>query len=125
MSEAEKRMREIYAQELDRDGEGMAAFLWRDSEPAHPDSSNGRIIRAMLAAEAAAIEKAAGYVEGAGGVIPGATVFAPLVSGNNMPCMSGDARDRLHPHKRRYFDDATKTLATAIRSLKEGASHVG
>jgi hypothetical protein len=63
------------------------------------------------------LEAAARHVEGHGGTIPGATVFAPLVSGNNMPCMSGDARDRLHPNKRREFDDATKALARAIRSL--------
>ena len=68
------------------------------------------------------IEEAARYVEGAGGVIPGASVFAPLVSGNNMPCMSGDARDRLHPNKRRYFDDATNSLSRGIRALKAGRS---
>lgn len=97
MTEAEKRMREIYAQELDRDGEGMAAFLWRDSGPAHPDSSNGRIIRAMLAAEAAAIERAAKVADDTYG-------------------SSGWNRD---------FQYASGQIATAIRSLKGGASHVG
>ena len=63
-------------------------------------------------------EAAAAYVDGNGGtVIPGATVFAALVSGNFQPCMSGDARDRLPPHTRRRFDDATHTLTRAIRAL--------
>lgn len=70
-----------------------------------------------LAAEAAAFEKAAAYIEGKGGVIPGATVFISLITGSNQPCMSGDGRDHLHSHKRRQFDDATSTLATAIRKL--------
>lgn len=67
-------------------------------------------------------EEAAAYVEGAGGVIPGAAVFAPLASGNNMPCMSGDPRERLPSHKRRAFDDATSALATSIRNLSEQES---
>lgn len=60
-------------------------------------------------------ERIARYVEGAGGVIPGATAFVPLITGDNQPCMSGDMRDRLHPAKRRMFDDATRSLALAIR----------
>lgn len=76
--------------------------------------------RHRQAAEAAAIERAAAYVEGAGGVIPAASVFAALASGNNMPCMSGDARDRLHPHQRRQFDSAMHSLSTAIRRLGAG-----
>lgn len=97
MTEAEKRMREIYAQELDRDGEGMAAFLWRESEPAHHDSPNGRIIRAMLAAEAAAIERCIQVAE--------------------------STSDASRPSP--WYTLACNAVATAIRSSKEGASHVG
>lgn len=61
-------------------------------------------------------EACARYVEGHGDVIPGSAVFAPLVSRNNMPCVSGDPRDRLHSHVRRSFDDATEALAAAIRN---------
>jgi hypothetical protein len=65
-----------------------------------------------------ALEAAAGYLDGRGGiVIPGTVAFAPLVSGNNQPCMSGNPADRLHPPQRRKFDDATATLAEAIRAL--------
>jgi len=71
-----------------------------------------------------AIEAAAAYVDGKGGtVIPGATVFAALVSGNFQPCMSGDARDRLPPHTRRRFDDATHTLTRDIRALTKDSTH--
>lgn len=66
-----------------------------------------------------AYERAARYIEGHGGVIPGANVFAHLVSGNPMPCMSGDGRDRLTRHTRRQFDDATRALADAVRGLNE------
>jgi hypothetical protein len=62
------------------------------------------------------LELAARYIEGYGGVIPGANVFAPLISGNNQPCMSGDGRDRMHSHVRRQFDSATRALADAVRS---------
>lgn len=72
--------------------------------------------RHRQAAEKAQQERDAGYIEGKGGVIPGATVFVSLITGDNMPCMSGDARDKLNPHKRRQFDDATRDLAIAIRS---------
>lgn len=78
-------------------------------------------VQAFARHRIAALEAAARYVEGHGGAIPGAAVFAPLVSGNNMPCMSGDPRDRLFPHLRRRFDDATRALAAAIRKAKEGS----
>ncbi len=63
------------------------------------------------------VEDAARYVEGHGGVIPGATAFIPMVTGDRQPCMSGDGRDRLMPARRREFDDATRSLASAIRRL--------
>jgi len=69
-----------------------------------------------------ALEAAAGYLDGRGGiVIPGTVAFASLVSGNNQPCMSGNPADRLHPPQRRKFDDATATLAEAIRALDPAA----
>jgi hypothetical protein len=74
------------------------------------------LARHRQAAEKAQQERDAAYIEGKGGVIPGATVFVSVITGENMPCMSGDARDKLNPHKRRQFDDATRDLATAIRS---------
>lgn len=64
-----------------------------------------------------AIEAAASYIGGEGGEIPGANAFAALVSGNPQPCMSGDARDRMRPHTRRMFDDATNYLVSAIRAI--------
>jgi len=76
--------------------------------------------RAMNQAADEALERAADYVEGTGGAIPGTNVFAPIVSGNNMPSMSGDNRDRMPTHLRQRFDTATNNLATAIRALKEG-----
>lgn len=39
--------------------------------------------------------------------------LASEVSGNNQPCMSGDPRDRLHPHRRRHFDSACREAAEA------------
>ena len=81
-----------------------------------------KIVRAILEAEQRGAEKEnkaiADYIEGKGGIIPGTAVFAPLVSRNNQPCMSGDPRDRLHSHTRRDFDDATSALAAAIRGRK-------
>ena len=69
-----------------------------------------------------ALEAAAGYLDGRGGiVIPGTVAFASLVSGNNQPCMSGNPADRLHPPQRRKFDDATAALAEAIRALDPAA----
>jgi hypothetical protein len=62
--------------------------------------------------------RVADYIEGAGGKIPGASVFASLVSRNNQPCMSGDPRDRLNSLDRRAFDDAMSSLAADIRSRK-------
>lgn len=47
--EREAMAREMYARELDRDGEGVRAMLWQQSGPHHPDSEAGRIVRAMLA----------------------------------------------------------------------------
>ncbi|MGE7204939.1 hypothetical protein ACQKJZ_04580 [Sphingomonas sp. NPDC019816] len=84
--------------------------VWDDS------STVQAFARHRQAAEKAQQERDAAYIEGKGGVIPGATVFVSLITGENMPCMSGDARDKLNPHKRRQFDDATRDLATAIRS---------
>ncbi len=60
---------------------------------------------------------AVNYIDGRNGVIPGATAFVPLIIGHNQPCMSGDMRDRLSPHKRRQFDDAARDLANAIAAL--------
>lgn len=64
------------------------------------------------------LEEAANYIEGAGGVIPGTSVFAGLVAGNSQPDMSGDMRNRLQPPQRRMFDSITRQLAQAIRNLK-------
>jgi hypothetical protein len=63
-------------------------------------------------------ERIAAMIDGSDGNIPFTTVFVPLIVGHNQPCMSGDMRDRLHPHQRRRFDDVCKTLATAIREVK-------
>lgn len=54
------------------------------------------------------------WLTGAGGKIPGLTAFAAVVSGNNMPAMSGDNRDRLHPLQRKQFDSAMQHIADAI-----------
>lgn len=54
------------------------------------------------------------WLRGDGGVIPGLVAFASLVSGNNMPCMSGDPRDRLHAHERRRYDDVIRHVCDAI-----------
>lgn len=70
-----------------------------------------------------ALEDAARMIDGSDGMIPYSTAFVPLILGHNQPCMSGDMRDRLHPSKRRQFDDAAKALAAAIRALKEGRDH--
>jgi hypothetical protein len=59
-------------------------------------------------------QKIVAWLRGDGGVIPGLAAFAPLVSGNSQPCMSGDPRDRLYPHTRRQFDDAIRAVADAI-----------
>lgn len=66
-----------------------------------------------------AVERIAAMIDGSDGNIPFTTVFIPLIIGHNQPCMSGDMRDRLHPHQRRRFDDVCKTLADAIRALKD------
>ena len=65
--------------------------------------------------EARVRAEVADYLDGSDGKIPMLSVFAPLVSGNNMPDMSGDARNRLLPHVRRRFDDAMQAIAAAIR----------
>lgn len=93
----------------------LAAFIM-DDETLTLAQATQAIARHRQAAEKAQQERDAGYIEGKGGVIPGATVFVSLITGDNMPCMSGDARDKLNPHKRRQFDDATRDLAIAIRS---------
>lgn len=113
--------------------QAVAGAWWWDTRHDHPANEFAHECRADDMRQARAIlpiiqrreqqaseamrEKCAVYVEGAEGVIPGAAVFAGLISGNNQPCMSGDMRDRINPHTRRRFDDATQTLATAIRSL--------
>jgi hypothetical protein len=113
MSDAEMRMRAIYAQELDRDGEEVAALLWRESGPAHPDSANGRIVRAMLAAEAAAIEKLS-------------EALAAIDLRKLITDAEHEAVLRMSLNLRNTIIANTKeAFATAIRSLKEGASHVG
>lgn len=80
------------------------------------------IARAISQARSQAYEEIAAYVEGKGGNIPGAAVFAPLISRNRMPDMSGDPRERLSQTSRREFDDATRDLAQAIlqKSYKVG-----
>lgn len=40
--------------------------------------------------------------------------FGALVSGNNMPHMSGDPRARIPQHRRRHFDDACADCADEI-----------
>lgn len=66
------------------------------------------------------VEAAAKYVNGDGGkVIPGVVGFATLLSGNNMPDMSGDARNRLRPHARQQFDAVMSELAARILALLE------
>jgi hypothetical protein len=79
------------------------------------------IADAALAAARPVIERetreaVANRLEGAGDVIPLLACFATFVSGNKQPCMSGDPRDRLHPHQRRWFDDAMREVAATIRS---------
>ncbi len=54
------------------------------------------------------------WLRGDGGRIPALAAFAPLVSGNRMPDMSGDARNRLHEPQRRDFNDVVLSLCAAI-----------
>lgn len=100
--------------------EDIPQDIWDDLEGfrTQPFHWKGPEEVALLLAYAAKAEReaCARYVEGHGDVIPGSAVFASLVSRNNMPCMSGDPRDRLHSHVRRSFDDATDALAAAIRN---------
>ena len=105
---------EVKVTQADRD-------LWKRMCEAGDNGAYEDEALAMLAhhrqqAEDAMREWCAAYVEGKGGVIPATTVFISLITGERMPCMSGDGRDKLNPHKRRYFDDATRGLATAIRA---------
>lgn len=58
------------------------------------------------------------WLRGDGGVIPALAAFAPLVSGNNQPCMSGDLRDRIRPWDRRMFDDTIRAICDAIERGK-------
>lgn len=105
------------------DGKWYAPWNWRDWTET-PLYTHAQLVEARRLAWNEAIEAAAAYVDGKGGtVIPGATVFAALVSGNFQPCMSGDARDRLHPHIRRRFDAATHTLTRDIRALTKDSTH--
>lgn len=104
----------------------MAGHEYQDGsdEPFEPFLGLARAAAPALMEEGArlALEAAAGYLDGRGGiVIPGTVAFASLVSGNNQPCMSGNPADRLHPPQRRKFDDATATLAEAIRALDPAA----
>lgn len=71
---------------------------------------------------AAAREDAADMLDGKRNtVIPLLASFASLVSGNQQPCMSGDARDRLRAHVREDFDQTIKEIAGAIRNM--GGEH--
>lgn len=54
------------------------------------------------------------WLRGDGGRIPALAAFAPLVSGNRMPDMSGDARNRLHGPQRRDFDNVVFSLCAAV-----------
>jgi hypothetical protein len=86
--------------------------VWNTHKASRTDAHIARAtIRVVL-------EEAASYIDGKGGeVIPGASVFASLVSRNNMPCMSGDPRDRLNRLDRRAFDERMTSLADAVRNL--------
>jgi hypothetical protein len=94
---------------------------WECVEERLQDVVWGNIADAALTAarpviEAETREAVANRLEGAGDLIPLLACFATFVSGNKQPCMSGDPRDRLHPHQRRWFDDAMREVAAAIRS---------
>lgn len=54
------------------------------------------------------------WLRGDGGKIPALSAFAGLVSGNNMPSMSGDNRDRLHRHVRSRYDAIIEQICDAI-----------
>ena len=58
--------------------------------------------------------KVVAWLRGDGGVIPALSAFAPLVTGNPMPDMSGDNRNRMHAHQRRQFDQTIDWLCKAI-----------
>lgn len=50
--------------------------------------------------------------------------FAALVSGNNMPHMSGDPRARLHPGQRRRLNDAARAALAALRAARPDVAAV-
>jgi len=50
--------------------------------------------------------------------------FAALVSGNNMPHMSGDPRARLHPGQRRRLNDAARAALAALRQHRPDVAAV-
>jgi len=50
--------------------------------------------------------------------------FAALVSGNNMPHMSGDPRARLHPGQRRRLNDASRAALAALRQHRPDVAAV-
>lgn len=93
--------------------------LWGELGAEKTDALHEIIARAILSAVEEEREAIASYVEGKGGVLPGTNGFAYVVSRNNQPCMSGDARDRLNKFDRRAFDAASASLASAIRNRKE------
>lgn len=109
MIEAEMRMRELLAAELDK---GVLRYMVdevrRGEGYGSPDSF---AIRAMLAAEAAAIEKCAAWHEAE------ALNYRKWAAESNAP----DSVLSKHIERAKSHD----LHATAIRALKEGASHVG
>lgn len=113
-------MSEIEITQADRDLAGW--FTRRIAGGGLYDEQAAKLIaKHRHEARAEALEEAAKAIEGDGVVIPLATAFVPLIIGHNQPCMSGDMRDRLTPHKRRQFDDAVRDFATAIRALRTGS----
>lgn len=63
------------------------------------------------------------WLIGSNGNIPALSHFASLVSGNRMPDMSGDHRNRLRPHVREQFDRLMQELGIAVSTGQhEGAS---
>ena len=50
--------------------------------------------------------------------------FAALVSGNNMPHMSGDPRARLHPGQRRRLNDAARAALASLRQHRPDVAAV-
>lgn len=112
---------------VDAIAEVIASFFGEHDSPADA----ARAILPLIAAReataraegyAAAREDAADMLDGKRStVIPLLASFASLVSGNQQPCMSGDARDRLRAHVREDFDQTIKEIAGAIRNM--GGEH--